>query len=417
MRTEKRKVNELRFYPNNPRKIDKRTFEKLMNSIKEFGNVEPLVINPNNEVIGGNQRLKVLRELGINEVDVVIVDLPKSKEKALNLALNRIQGEWDEDLLKSFIEGIESVDLELTGFDIEEIREIDDTGIEATDDGYEPEKDITTNIKPGDVYQLGRHRLVCGDALNFEDVSKLTKDRVVSVVFCDPPYNIGLNYYNGITAKKKYSPQGFRDDNKSYEEYKEFIHKSIANALRISKRDVHIFYWCDQKYIGLIQNLYNEMGIEIKRVALWIKNHITPTPQVAFNKCYEPCIYGTVGKPKLNDKVLNLTEILNKDVMLEDIVENLFSIIDIWPEPREDVLGYMHPTQKPVTVYERPLKRVSFEGDIVLDLFGGSGSLLMACEQLNRTAYVMEIDPYYCQVIIDRWEKFTSDKAVRLDGE
>jgi DNA modification methylase len=103
--------------------------------------------------------------------------------------------------------------------------------------------------------------------------------------------------------------------------------------------------------------------------------------------------------------------------MLEDIVENLFSFIDIWPESREDVLEYVHPTQKPIAVYERPLKRVSFEGDIVLDLFGGSGSLLMACEQLNRIAYIMEIDPYYCQVIINRWEQFTGNKAVRLNGD
>ena len=417
MEIEKRKVNELKYYPGNPRKIDKRMFEKLINSIKEFGNVEPLVINLNNEVIGGNQRLRALRELGINEVDVVIVDLPKSKEKALNLALNKIQGEWDEDLLKSFIEGIEPIDLELTGFDIEEIREIDDTGIEATDDGYESEEDTTTNIKLGDVYQLGRHKLVCGDALNFEDVGKLAKDRVVSVVFCDPPYNIGLNYRNGVHTKEKYSPQGFNNDNKPYESYRDFIHKSLINALRLTKKDAHIFYWCDQKYIGMMQELYKELGIDFKRITLWIKNNFTPTPQVAFNKCYEPCVYGTTGNPKINEKIFKITEIMNKGVTPDDIVKNLFSIIDIWPEPREDVLEYVHPTQKPVTVYERPLKRVSFEGDIVLDLFGGSGSLLIACEQLNRTAYVMEIDPYYCQVIINRWEQFTGNKAVRLNGD
>ena len=207
MQIEKRKVNELKFYPGNPRQISKEMLESLKKSLTEFGIVDPLVINSKNEVIGGNQRLKAMQELGIEEVDCVVVDLPKSKEKALNIALNKITGEFDEELLKVFIEDIEPIDLELTGLDDNEISLLNDE--EAQEDNYQEPENLETTIQRGDIYQLGNHRLMCGDSTNKEDVEKLMNGEKAELLYLDPPYGLG--------DKKE-----FNNDHPSYEDSEPF---------------------------------------------------------------------------------------------------------------------------------------------------------------------------------------------------
>ena len=173
--------------------------------------------------------------------------------------------------------------------------------------------------------------------------------------------------------------------------------------------------WCDETYIGLIQELYKELGIENKRVCLWIKNNQNPTPQVAFNKAYESCVYGTKGKPYLNKNIHNFNEVLNKEIgtgnrLLDDIEDYL----NIWLVKRLPSNLYEHPTEKPVTLHEKPLRRCTKPGDKILDLFGGSGSTLIACQQMKRTAYLVEIEPIFCDLIIRRFEKFTNEKAKKI---
>lgn len=403
----------------NPRTWDEAAIQHLTESIKKFGMVDPLIVNSapkrKNVVIGGHFRLKVAKDLGFTEVPVVYVNIPDiEKEKELNLRLNKNTGSWDAELLKAF-----DTDLLLeAGFEPDDLNELFDDMLEVGEDGFDVDKELkqieTPNTKPGELYQLGAHRLLCGDALKSEDVNLLMGTERADMIYCDPPYNIGLDYFKGIGTKGKYSPTGVVNDHKGIEQYREFLDASMKNALTVSNPDVHVFYWCDERYIWLLQNLYEENGIANKRICLWVKNNIDPTPQVAFNKVLEMCAYGTRGKPLLNKGMKNLNEIINQDINSAGIYDDLMSLVQMWLVKRDSTNDYEHPTQKPITLNEKPIKRCTAAGGIVLDLFGGSGSTLIACEQLKRRAFILELDPVYCDVIIKRYELFTGDHAKKL---
>lgn len=404
----------------NPRTWDEAAIAHLTESIKKFGMVDPLIVNNapkrKNVVIGGHFRLKVARDMGMAEVPVVYVNIPDGeKEKELNLRLNKNLGSWDPELLKSF-----NTDLLLeAGFEPDDLNELFDDMLEVGDDGFDVEKEIksieTPSTKHGELYRLGGHFLLCGDALKSEDIEKLVGSQRADMIYCDPPYNISLDYYKGVSTQGKYSPSEMVNDHKTRDQYREFLDTSIKNALSASKPDTHIFFWCDEKYLWLLQNLYEENGIANKRVCLWVKNNIDPTPQVAFNKVYEPCVYGTRGKPLLNKGMKNLNEIMNQDIHSSGIYDDLMSLVQMWLVKRDSTTDYEHPTQKPITLNEKPIKRCTSSGGVVLDLFGGSGSTLIACEQLKRRAFLVEIDPVYCDVIIKRYENFTGDQGVKVN--
>ena len=413
-------IADLKPSPYNPRRWDDSAIAHLTESIKKFGMVDPLIVNSapkrKNIVIGGHFRLKVAKDIGFTEVPVVYVNIPDiEKEKELNLRLNKNLGSWDAELLKAF-----DTDLLLeAGFEPDDLNELFDDMLEVGDDGFDVKRELekieTPDTKPGELYRLGMHRLLCGDALKTDDVGTLMGKEKADMIYCDPPYNIGLDYFNGIGAAGKYSPTGVVNDNKGTDEYRAFLDTSIKNALAASKPDVHVFFWCDEKYVWLLQSLYEANGITNRRVCLWIKNNIDPTPQVAFNKCLEVCAYGTRGKPLLNKGIRNLSEILNKDINSSGLYDDLMSMIQMWVVKRDTTTEYQHPTQKPITLNEKPMKRCTAAGSIVLDLFGGSGSTLIAAEQLKRRAFLMEIDPVFCDVIIKRYEQFTGDHAVKIN--
>lgn len=233
-----------------------------------------------------------------------------------------------------------------------------------------------------------------------------------SVLYVDPVFNIGLSYNKGVGGKATYG--GKTDDRKSEAQYREFLGSLIANALAVMTEDAHAFMYCDQNYVGLIQGLMAEHGLTNRRVCLWIKNGFNATPGVAFNKAYEPVVYATRNKPYLSD-IHNLTEILNKEVSSGNRAhDDIIDLFDIWLARRDPGQDYQHPTQKPLTLHEKPLKRCTKVGDVVLDICGGSGSTLLSCEQLKRVALLSEIDPVFCQVIINRFEAATGQKAVKL---
>lgn len=408
-------VDILRSAEYNPRKWDEVAAKKLAESIKRFGLVDPIIVNsaPNrkNIVIGGHFRLEVTKSLGITQVPVVYVNIPNiQKEKELNLRLNRNTGEWDFELLRDF-----DVKLLLdVGFDDSDLSHIWDDNLGVEDDEFDVEKELEKIKEPksnlGDVYELGVHRLICGDATNPEVLRKLVQDDKVSMLYCDPPYNISLDYSNGIGTNGKYG--GKTNDKKSEEEYKAFLKKTLENGLSTTLPDAHVFYWCDENYIGLIQEIYKELGITNKRVCLWIKNNQNVTPQIAFNKVYEPCVYGTRGNPYLSNSVRNLNEVLNKEVGTGNrLTDDILDLFNIWLAKRLPSQDYEHPTEKPPTLHEKALRRCTKPGDIVLDLFGGSGSTLIACEQLKRRAYLSEIEPIFCDLIIKRFEKLTGKEA------
>jgi DNA modification methylase len=233
------------------------------------------------------------------------------------------------------------------------------------------------------------------------------------MVYLDPPYNINLNYNEGVGHSMSYG--GKTKDNKSDDEYAKFLRSAFENALSVSKPSCHFFCYCDHTYVGLLHTLFADMGLNPQRTCLWIKNNMNVTLEVAFSKCYEPCVYGIRGKPYLNKNLRSMTELLNKEIGSGNrAVDDILDLLDIWMAKRIHNSQYEHPTEKPPTLHEKPIRRCTKPGDIILDLFGGSGSTLIAAEQLKRRAFLCEVEPVFCDLIIRRFEALTGTKASLL---
>lgn len=413
-------IKELQAATYNPRRWDENAKEKLAESMCRFGCVDPLIVNSaperKNIVVGGHFRLDVAKSLGYETVPVVYVNIPEiEREKELNLRLNRSTGEWDLELLKDF-------DMSLlldVGFNDSDLASIWNDSLETEDDGHDAEKAVAEIgepiTKPGTLYALGEHRLLCGDSTSATDVKRLTDGFPIGLVYCDPPYNINLSYSKGISTSGKYGGHK-TDDDLSTGDYAEFLKTTMENALAVSLPDTHIFYWCDESYIWLIQTLFNELGLTNRRVCLWVKDNFNMTPGIAFNKVYEPAVYSTRGKPYLTPDITNLNEVLNKEVGTGNrLIDDLLDLFNIWLVKRLPAQEYQHPTAKNPTLHEKAIRRCTKPGDYILDLFGGSGSTLVAAEQLKRRALLCEQEPIFCDVIINRYEELTGNKAIVLN--
>jgi len=402
----------------NPRTWDDAALERLCESIRKFGFVDPVIANGAAKrrgiVIGGHMRLEAARCLGLTTIPVVYLDIPDlEREKELNLRLNRNTGEWDFEKLKVF-------EMELlldVGFGDADLSHIWDDALETEDDQFDEDAELekikTPKTKPGDLYQLGPHRLLCGDATDSAAVKRLVGKNRIEMIYVDVPYNIDLDYNKGISNAKHYG--GKTNDAKTDAEYEKFLSTLIQNALGVAAPDAHCFFWCDQKYVGLLQKLYGDLGVEYRRTCLWVKNNANMTPQIAFSKAYEPCVYGVRGSPYLSKRVQNLNEVLNKEVGSGNrTIDDTLDLLDLWLCKRLHGSEYEHPTQKPVTLHEKPLRRCTKPGDHILDLTAGSGSTLIACDQLKRKAFLMEIEPVFCDLIIRRYEQATGNTASLL---
>ncbi len=417
---EKRNVTDLKPSDYNPRKMTPEEKKDIERSLDGFGRVVPLIINigtRKDTIIGGHQRWKIYSEKKVEEVDVMVPsrELSFEEEQELNLRLNKNQGSWDYDLLQD-------MDLDLlldVGFDDHELQGFFDD-VELADDEFNLEKALEDMVEPrvetGEIWQLGEHRLLVGDSTDPTMVEQLMDGNKAHLIYCDPPYNIGLDYGDGIGKSKKYGGEfSGKDDSKSDQDYALFLEKSITTAKGIAEPNAHYFYWCDAGYIGTLQNLYAKHGVNFKRVCTWVKNNQNPTPQIAFNKICEPCVYGITGKPHLNNQFKNAHEILNQEIGTGNQVhDELHEMIDLWIVKRDNAQEYQHPTQKPVSLNEKPFKRCTAPAHIIFSGFGGSGSDLIACEQLKRRWFGVEKDPIFATVILDRWEKFTHEKATRV---
>jgi len=364
-------------------------YEKLKRSMQEFGYVEPIVWNKRTgNIVGGHQRYKILLDMGMREVDCVVVDLDETKEKALNLALNKIQGDWDYEKLKDLLQELDTgeFDLELTGFDMDEIEDLMaqfNVPEEIVEDEVPepPEEPIT---KPGDLWILGRHRLLCGDATDPEKVSKLMENQLADMIFTDPPYNVD---YQGSAGK-------IMNDNMTGDAFYHFLLDAFKNMAQKSKEGAPI-YVCHADSEGLtFRSAFKEAGWDLKQCIIWVKQHFVMGRQ-DYHWQHEPILYG--WKPGAAHKFYGGR---NQSTVWQ---------IDRPMASRE------HPTMKPVNLCAKAIENSSKSGDIVIDFFGGSGSTLIATEQLNRTCYMMELDPIYCDVIIKRWENFTGQKAVLVE--
>lgn len=403
----------------NPRTHTDADEQQLTDGIDRYGLVQPLVVNcaPKrmNIVIGGHFRLEVLKKLGYEKVPVVYVNIPSIKrEKELNLRLNRNVGRWDLEKLRYLFD---TEFLLNAGFDDSDLDTMWDEALGTEDDHFnvdEAVKEIKKpNSKAGDLYEVAGNRILCGDSTDAAAVQRVAGKWRMDMLYNDPPYNISLDYSAGISSKMRYG--GKTKDNKSDADYRMFLKQTLTNGLSVCKSDCHVFTYCDQKYIGMLQSLYPELGVDFKRVALWIKNNFNMTPQVAFNKCYEPVIYGTRGKPYLSPRAQNFTEILNKEISNGNrTIDDIMDMIDIFLCKRLPTTDYEHPTAKNPTLHERPLRRCTKPGDTVLDLFGGSGSTLIAAHQMKRRCFLVEWDPVFVDVILRRFEAAFSIKPSLL---
>lgn len=407
-------IGDLKMSEYNPRKHTKDQANKLKESIERFGMVDPIICNKavsrENIVIGGHFRVKVSKELGFTTLPVVYLDIPDiEKEKELNIRLNKNTGEWDFELLKSFNFELLS-DIGFSDIDLK----FWDAGLDTKDEEFDEEKELKEIQNPitqlGDIILLGSHKLICGDSTDPNVLKKLFGDEKASMIYSDPIYNIKLDYNKGVGGKQKYG--GSVIDTRTNEEYKDFIHRSISTALAVCEKDLHIFYWCDESYIWLFQTLYRELGIRNKRVCLWIKNGQSPTPNTAFNKCYEPCVYGIIGQPFLHTSSQGLNEVLNKEMTAgNNLISEINDDMNIWLERRLSSKDYEHATSKPPKLHVKAIHRCTRPNEIILDCFSGSGSTLIAAHQLKRRVYAVELEPVFCDLTIRRFEKLTGIKA------
>lgn len=416
--TEKRRVNDLLPYEANPRHINDKQLEDLKKSLKKFNLVELPAIDADDKIIAGHQRIKALQLLGRGEEQIEVRvpnrKLTKDEFERYLITSNAVGGDWDFSKLKSFDIGL-LLDI---GFDESDLASIWDENLETEDDGFEIEKELAKITKPktklGDLYQLGSHRLICGDSTDPAVLKKLLGADQTSMIYSDPVYNIGVDYDKGIGGKKAYG--GAVNDKRTDEEYRHFLKKTIEAALAVTKSDAHVFYWNDESQIGLVQSLFVELGITNRRVCMWIKNGHNPTPGVAFNKCYEPCIYGTRGKPYLAKGIDSLNEVFNKELTTGNrLIDDILDHLNIWLVKRMAGQDYQHATAKPPTLHEKAIRRCTRPGDLVLDSFGGSGSTLIAAEQLKRRSALVELEPVFCDLIVKRYEALTHTKAKKLN--
>lgn len=419
-RTEDRKVSDLVPNPKNPRVMSAAQMEALKRSLKKFDLVELPVVDADNKIVAGHQRLMALQLLGRGEEKVPVRvpnrKLTKQEYDQYLLSSNRISGDWDYDLLSQHFD----LDTMLAaGFDDSDLSAIFADALEVTDDDFDIDEELkkikTPKSKLGDIYALGPHRLMCADALDTDAVKKLVGKTQIDMVYCDPPFNIKLDYDKGLGGKGSYG--GNVDDAKTDVEYHAFLREALENALDVAKPDCHAFFFCDQKYIGMLQEVFAECNLTNRRVCLWLKGPANPTPDVAFNKSYEPVVYGTRGKPFLSPVSLNFSEVLNKETAPSGnkLLDDVMDMLDIWLAKRMSGADYKHPTQKPITLHERPIKRCTKVGGTVLDLFGGSGSTLLAADALKRVCFSTEMNPIFIDLIIARYESATGIKAKKLN--
>lgn len=444
MNIEKRNIKDLKPAKYNPRKAltpDDSEYQKIKRSIETFGYVDPIIINKDGTIIGGHQRYSVLSELGYTELDVVVLDLNKEDEKALNIALNKISGEWDELKLKDLLVELDlgDYDISVTGFDnhdLEDLIELTDFEPEASDDGFDTESAYGhsvlegTLVKQGEVWQLGRHRLMCGDATDINDVKKLMGGEMMDLIITDPPYNV--NYEEKAASLNVYrtnnnGAMAIENDVMGDGAFYEFLLRAFNNMEVFMREGAAIYVFHADIEGFTFRHAFDAAGLKLSQVLIWEKNNFVLGRQ-DYQWRHEPVLYGWKEGAKhyfVNDRTQD-TVILDDDVDFEamrkpELIQYIKDMMHRYADQttviyeKKPMSNSMHPTMKPIELIAKFMKNSSKKGWNVGDFFGGSGSTLMAAEQLERNAFLMEYDEHYASVIIKRWEDFTGQQAVRIE--
>lgn len=398
MQIEKLKIEQLIPSDYNPRKDLKpgdAEYDKLKRSIEQFGYVEPVIWNKTTgRVVGGHQRLKVLIDMGITEVECVVVELSETKEKALNVALNKISGDWDKDKLALLIADLQGSDFDvsLTGFDPSELDDLFKSSIKdgLHDDNFDVDEELKQPpvTKLGDLWTLGRHRLVCGDSTKVETFAVLMDDRKANLVITDPPYNVN---YEGSAGKIK-------NDNMANDAFYNFLLAAFQNTEAVMADDASIYVFHSDTEGLNFRRAFSDAGFYLSGCCIWKKQSLV-LGRSPYQWQHEPVLYGwkKSGKHQWYSGRKETT---------------------IWEFDKPKKNGD-HPTMKPIPLLAYPIMNSSMTNTLVLDPFGGSGSTLIACEQADRSCVTIELDEKFCDVIVKRYieQVGAADKvSVQRDG-
>lgn len=409
-------INEIIPYANNPRN-NTAAITAVAASIREFGFKVPVVIDRNNILITGHTRLEAAKKLGLKKIPAIRAsDLTEAQVKAFRLADNKV-GEiatWDDDALAVELQALDDLDFDMSDFGFSDDDLGDNTGDLADPEAPENPDPIA---RPGDLFQLGDHRLLCGDSTNPEDIARLTGGQEMDLLLTDPPYNVAYEGQKGMTIE---------NDNMTSEEYVKFLSAALrASSGAIKKGGGFYIFYADGFQYEVSSALHAVPELLIKQVLVWVKNTIVLGRQ-DYQWQHEPCLYGwkdggahyfcdsrcestviedrpDIGKMSKSDLQSLCRELLNRTSCQTTLL-------------REDKpsSSEIHPTMKPVKLFARLMANSTRKGDAVLDIFGGSGTTIIAAEQLGRRGYAMELSPRYCDAIISRWEAMTEKKAVKL---
>jgi len=381
MQVEQRKIEALIPYVNNSRTHSDEQVAQIAASVREFGWTNPILVDGQNGIIAGHGRLAAARKLGLTEVPVIVLDhLSEAQKKALIIADNKLASNagWDDEMLRLELGDLQEMgfDATIAGFTTEELDALlnvteGTNGLTDEDDVPEAPEEPTTRL--GDVWILGKHRLMCGDSTSIDAVEKLMDGQKVDVLFTDPPYNVA---FNGRSGKHDV----IKNDNLEEGEFDQFIGEVLQTIKTINAPAFYI--WCNWKFYATLQR-----ELEYKACIVWAKNVFGMGTN--YRHQHEFCLFNG----SIDDHIKNES--------------------DLW-EVKKDT-NYVHPTQKPVALSERALGNHK-KAQNVLDLFGGSGSTLIGCEKMGRKAFVMELDPKYCDVIVKRWQEFTGKAATHAES-
>lgn len=400
-------VENIHPYENNPR-INDQAVDAVAKSIQDFGFKVPIVIDKDNVIVTGHTRYKASLKLGLEKVPCIKADdLSEDQVRAFRLADNKVSelAEWDLDLLNEEMKLLEDFDMADYGFEV----------IESEPEAYEDDFDIDKalveepNAKMGDIYKLGRHYLMCGDSTS-GDVQQLVKDNAIDMVLTDPPYNVDYSEDRKI-----------ENDNMSRDQFLEFLTKAFEN-LKESLRPGGAFYiWYASRTGVEFESALREVGLEVRQQLIWNKNSLVLGRQ-DYQWKHEPCLYGWKDGTHTFINERDLTTVID-DVdytkldkkHLVELLEKIYSLKSTIIDCERPTKSALHPTMKPIKLMGYLIKNSSKPNESVLDLFGGSGSTLIACEQLGRNCFMMEYDPKYVDVIIQRWEELTGQKAELIE--
>ena len=404
MKIEIADITTIKPYENNPRKLKDSAIEKVAMSLKEYGFRQPIVVDKDRIIVVGHTRYRASKKLGFKEVPITLADnLTPEQINAYRIADNRTaeESEWDNELLKMEIKDLEAKDfkLDLLGFNEDQLNDMlfeEKQGLTDEDEVPEtPEEPIT---KLGDIWKLGKHKLICGDATNKDTVKLLMEDNKADLIFTDPPYNVNYSARTGIRSGKiRDNMSHIKNDNLSDDEFDNLLENSINNMFENLDSKAS-YYICNNWHCSdVFKKILQKLNINVKAWIVWNKDWMS-VGHSEYRSNHEFIFFGTLDSKNR-------------------IFHNQGKENDVWTIRKLSPTNKIHTTEKPVALVERAIKNSSNNNQIVIDFFSGSGSTLIACEKNNRIFKGLELDPKYCDVIVKRWEQFTGKKAELENGQ